>query len=206
LYNQDIITYVGKNTDGSKLVGLYRDGDSEPYIVKTVLSSDTNTLQVASSRYFNEDYIAIADGKNVDIFKGSYSTMLFSDLSSIKSIKTINTSSNILNLSFSPSGQYLLMQSGPNFTSYDLEYQNTVSSTVDSTGSASPLKWLNNSYFWSDNGSNLNIREFDGTNPRVINPVVIGQDAAITANGKFLYSLNKSAHGYQLQRVKMTLQ
>lgn len=206
LYNQNIITYISDGDSGARLVGLYRDGDEKPYIVKTIPSSNTGSLQVASSRYFNEDYIAIADGKNVDILSGNYSTLLFSDLASIKSVKTFDVVGDILNLTFSPSGQYLLAQAGADFTSYDLEYKNVVASTVDNTGSASPLRWLNSSYFWSDNGGNLNIREFDGTNPRVINPVTTGQDVAITKSGKFLYSLNKSSNGgYQLQRVKMTL-
>ncbi len=205
LYSQNIITYIGDGDNGGRLVGLYRDGDEKPYVVKTISSSNVNRLQVASSRYFSEDYIAIADGKNVDILSGNYSTLLFSDLSSIKSVKTFDVAGDVLNLSFSPSGQYLLAQSGADFTSYDLEYKNTVLSTVDTTGSASPLKWLNNSYFWSDNGSNLNIREFDGANPRLINSVVVGQDVALTKSGKFLYSLDKSTNGYQLQRVKMTL-
>lgn len=205
LYNQNIITYIGDGDAGTRLVGLYRDGDEKPYIAKIISAGDTNSLQIASSRYFNEDYIAIADGKNVDILRGNYSTLLFSDLASIKSVKTFDVASNILNLNFSPSGQYLLAQAGADFTNYDLEYKNLVLSTVDATGSASPLRWLNNSYFWSDNGGNLNIREFDGTNPRVINPVVVGQDVAITKSGEFLYSLNKSTNGYQLQRVKMVL-
>ncbi len=203
LYGQNIITYIGDGDNGNRLVGLYRDGDEKPYVVKTISSSDVSNLQVASSRYFSEDYIAIADGKTVDILSGNYSTLLFSDLSSIKSVKTFNVAGDVLNLSFSPSGQYLLAQSGADFTSYDLEYKNTIASTVDTTGSASHLRWLNNSYFWSDNSSNLNIREFDGANPRVINPVVVGQDVALTKSGKFLYSLNKSTNGYQLQRVKM---
>lgn len=206
LYNQNIITYIANGDNGDRLVGLYRDGDERPYVIKTISSVDTSSLQVASSRYFNEDYIAIADGKNVDILSGNYSTMLFSDLASIKSVKTFDVAGDILNLSFSPSGQYLLAQAGAAFTSYDLEYKNIVASTVDATGSASHLRWLNNSYFWSDNGSNLNIREFDGSNPRVINPVIVGQDAVLTNSGKFLYSLNKaSSGGYQLQRVNMTL-
>lgn len=205
LFDQNIITYVADgDTAGSRFVGLYRDGDEKPYVVKNVSSDSSVPVRVVSTHYFNQDYVAVSEGKNVDIYSGNYSNSILGATSSIKLIKSFVAADNVQTLTFSPSGQYLLAQSGAYFSSYDLEYQNLVSSTVDSTGSASPLRWLNNSYVWSDNGSNLNIREFDGANPRTINPVVIGQDAVMTHSGSYMYSISKNdAGGFQLQRVRL---
>lgn len=206
LYDQNIITYVGDGeTVGSRIVGLYRDGDVTPYIIRAVAATDTYAISVVSSRYFNEDYVAISDGKKIDILKGNYHNSIINNATNLKIIKSITANNDVEDLSFSPSGQYLLAQSGANFTSYDLEYKKTVLSTVSDDGFASSLKWLNNSYFWSDNNSSLNIREFDGCNPRSINSVVVGQSAVMTRNFKYIYSIGKKTTGYQLQRVNLIL-
>jgi len=205
LYDQNIITYIGEGEAGARVVGLYRDGDDSSYVIRTVPVEVKSVLQVVSTHYFNENYIAIAEGNRVDILNGDYQGAINSDASSLQVTKSFDIVGDIQHLKFSPSGQYILAQSGANFASYDIEYQNLVSSTVDDSGSASSLDWLNGGYFWSDNGGNLNIREFDGTNPRTINPVVAGQDAIITKNGRYMYSLGKTDAGYQLQRVRLVL-
>lgn len=205
LYDSNIITYIGKNTTGAKVAGLYRDGDDNPYIVRTVTDNKI-PIYIATTRYFNEDYIAISEGKKVDILGGSYQNAASNDSSNLKNVASFTVNDVIQSLSFSPIGQYLFIQSGANFTSYDLEYQTTTLSTVDDTGATSPLKWLNGSYLWSDNDSSLSIREFDGANVHPINSVLTGQDIALTRNGRYLYSIDKlETGGYQLQRVRMIL-
>ena len=97
------------------------------------------------------------------------------------------------------------MQSGANFSSYDLEYQKLASSTITNSTVVPPLKWLDENHLWTDAEGKLSILEFDGNNTHTINPVLIGQDATLTNNGRFLYSVNNSATGYQLQRVRMIL-
>ncbi|MEI7539828.1 MAG: PEGA domain-containing protein, partial [Candidatus Saccharibacteria bacterium] len=203
LYDSNIITYVGAGDTGKRVVGLYRDGDESPYILKTIDSDGSVPLHAVSTHYFNEDYIAIAEGKAVQVYKGNYRNAIVGDTSSIKLIKSFDASDVVQNLSFSPSGQYLLAQSGANFTSYDMEYQKVSSSTVDNTGTTLPPRWINTSYLWSDSSSNLSIREFDGANVHSINPVVTGQSATLTKNGRYLYSVGKTDAGYQLQRVSM---
>lgn len=205
LYGNNIITYIGVADVNGRAVGLYRDGDDAPYIIKTVTGDPSVPLQVVAGYYFKEDYVAIAEGKKVDILKGNYQNTIIADASGLQEYASFEAADNIVNLNFGPSGQYVLTQSGANFSCYDLEYNNLVSSTVDGVGSTSLLSWLNGSYVWSDNGGNLNIREFDGSNPRVINAVSIGQDAVVTGNGRYIYSMNKSDAGYQLQRVRIVL-
>jgi hypothetical protein len=185
------------------VVGLYRDGNSVPYVIKTIAAGNNSPLTAKSARYFNEDYVAIAEGQKVEVMNGSYRSSIIDNTPDLKLINSFETVANVQDLSFSPSGQYILAQSGANFSSYDIERQSLVTSTVDNTGSASSLKWLNNSYFWSDNKGNMNIREFDGSNPRSINDVVVGQDAIMVRNGEYIYSLGKNETGYQLQRVRM---
>lgn len=204
LYDSNIITYIGNDATGAKVAGLYREGDESPYVYR-VITDNTIPVYIATTRYFNEDYVVVTEGKKVDILGGSYQNATTSDAMRLKAVASFEVKETIRSLSFSPVGQYLFIQSGADFTSYDLEYKTLISSTVDNTGAISPLKWLDDSYLWSDNNGNLSIREFDGANVHSINSVLTGQDAALTHNGRYLYSINKSSAGYQLQRVRMVL-
>ncbi|MEI6054221.1 MAG: PEGA domain-containing protein [Candidatus Saccharibacteria bacterium] len=204
IYDNNLITYVGYNDAGARLVGVYHDGDGSPYVIKNITSDDSVSLRAISTHYFNEDYIAIAEGRKIEVFSGDYRTVS-NGASKLNLVKSIDADFDIQRLDFSPIGQYVLAQSGVNFISYDIEYQNLVTSTVDSDTGASPLRWLNKSYFWADSNGQLTIREFDGTNPRSINSVASGQSATITKNERYIYSINKIETGYQLQRVRLVL-
>jgi hypothetical protein len=208
IYNDsNIITYVGNGTAGTsqRVVGIYREGDSKSYVLRTVTSSADVPLYIATAHYFNEDYVVIAEGKKVDILSGSYPDTTSDSVTSLKVIASFMSKEDIHNLMFSPTGEYVFIQSGAYFASYDLEYQTFTSSTIEGTGDVPTIKWIDNNHVWSDYVGNLTIREFDGTNSHSINPVLAGQDATLTHNGRFLYSVNKSTAGYQLQRVRMIL-
>ena len=208
IYNDsNIITYVGSGASGTsqRVVGLYREGDDKSYILRVITSSADVPLHIATTHYFNEDYVVIAEGKKVDILSGSYPDTTSDSATSLKVIASFTSNDDIRNLIFSPTGEYVFVQSGAYFASYDLEYQTFTSSTIGGTGDMSTLKWVDNTHVWSDRGGTITIREFDGANVHTINSVIVGQDATLTHNGRFLYSINKSTAGYQLQRVRMIL-
>lgn len=206
-YGSDVITYIGNGVAGSnqQIVGLYRDGDDKPYALRTITNTDNSPVNVATVRYFNEDYVAISQGKKVDILSGSYPNTSSDKVTSLKALTTLIVGENIQNLSFSPTGEYVFMQSGASFSSYDLEYQSLANSTISGDGVVAPVKWLNDNYIWSDHNGSLTIREFDGANVHTINPVQVGQSVTLTGNGRYLYSVNKTSTGYQLQRVRIIL-
>jgi len=205
-YNSSILSYIGTGALGTnqQIVGLYRDGDDNPYIVQTIEKTDSLPINVSVARYFSQYYVAISNGKIVNIFSGSY-PISASDSSSFKALTSLTVDEVVENLSFSPTGQHVLVQSGAYFASYDLEYQSLSSSSVAGTDAVSPLRWLNDNYLWSDRGGSLRVFEFDGANVHTINSVVTGQTVALTSNGRYLYSFSKVDAVYQLQRVRMIL-
>lgn len=210
VYNDSkVITYVGTANDGDnkkRVVGTYRDGDELPSVIKTVDSNNESALAITTSRYFNENYVAVLDDHKIDIYSGSYPDAVGEKVNSMKVVASFDVEKDIDKLSFSPTGEYVFVQSGSYFASYDLEYQTFYSSTIDGNGAVGPLKWLDGNHVWSDRDGKLTIREFDGANYHAINSVVTGQDATLTSNGRYLYSIDKSqAGGYQLQRVRMIL-
>ncbi|MDK2899034.1 MAG: hypothetical protein PWQ10_221 [Patescibacteria group bacterium] len=199
-----IVTYISSGTGDNRMIGLYHDNDEATYILRTIANKDIS-LKVATAHYFNEDYVVISENKIVDILSGSYPSDSNKNVDSLTSIGSFESKHDIETLSFSPSGEYILVQSGSYFVSYDLEYQIITESEVDGTGDVSSFKWLDDSYIWSDRDNNLTIREFDGKNVHSINSVLSGQSVALAYNKHFLYSIGKLDVGYQLQRVKMIL-
>ncbi len=206
LYESNTIAYVGIVSGGSvsQSVGIYRDGDSSPHVMRAIANKD-EVLHIATARYFNEDYIVIAEGEKVDVLSGSYPSGANADTSSMKVVASFESESAIEKLSFSPTGEYVLLQSDADFSSYDLEYQTLSHATIGGSGLSFRLNWLDDNYLWSDRDGTLTIREFDGANLSTINSVAVGQDVLLTHNGRFLYSIDEIAAGYQLQRVRMIL-
>ncbi len=205
VYNSNIITYVGIDVSGTgnQTVGIYREGDSNQHILRTATSVDS-VLRIATAHYYNDNYIAISDGKKVDILNGNYPNTVADNLTSMKLFASFSTTEDISTLSFSPTGEYVLVQSGSYFASYDLEHKNFVSSSIDGAGEVSQLKWLDDCYLWSDRDGKLVIREFDGANAHNLGNVAVGQDVSLVSSGKYLYSIDKTSTGYQLQRIQMT--
>lgn len=210
IYQTNVITYVGTDpTDTSKtVVGLYREGDNAARILRSVTTASETPLHIVTSRYFNQDYVAISEGANVDIFMGSYPAPASEDSSSLAKFASFTFSAIVGTMTFSPNGDYLLVQSGSHFTSYDIEHMRIIDYTIktDKGVTVSPVKWLDDDHTWSDYSDSLIMREFDGENSATINQVVPGQGVTITQNDRYMYSFGKNADGFQLQRVRMVLQ
>lgn len=205
LFETNIITYIGtRPSDSSKrVVGLYVEGDNAPHVLRTVTSDTSVPLHITTSHYFNHDYVAISEGSKVDIISGSYPASGSDDNSSLADFATLSTSASVDLLSFSPKGDYLLVRSGADFASYDIEHQRVIDYTLPETNVA--VKWLDDDHTWSDYGSKLIMREFDGANASVLSDVVVGQSSGLTSNDRYIYSIGTSGSGFQLQRVRMVL-
>lgn len=207
LYDNTIITYEGKDaTDSTKhVVGVYREGDSAPHVLRSV-SVDV-PLKIATSRYFNQDYVAIAEGSRIDILRGSYPSSSSDDTTSLGIVSTVDFAPSTTHLSFSPKGDYVLAQTNASFVSYDVEHARVNRSIVgqDPSAKVSPLRWIDDDHVWSDAEGQLTLREFDGANNTVISPAAMGFGSVISDNDTYMYSIGKTEGGYQLQRVRLTL-
>jgi hypothetical protein len=206
VYNTNVVTYIGTGATGTnqRVVGEFRDGDASPSILRTTTSDPSVPLLVATTHYFNDDYVAIAEGDKVDILSGNYPSGP-KDTTSLKSFASYVLTSPAQSLGFSPSGDYAFTQSGNYFTSYSLEYNTYAQTTVAAPAQLETLHWLTDNDLWSDQAGTLTLREVDGANIHAINTLVEGQDATLTSNGRYLYSIGTTKTGFQLQRVRMIL-
>ena len=208
LFDTDTISYVGISpTDSTKRVaGVYQDGDNEPHVLRTVDSLDT-VLKIAVGNYFNDNYVAIAEGSKVTILKGSYQISGNDDMTDLKQFADMTLPSAVTQLSLSPKSDFVLAEAGTSFMTYEIEHKRSASGVLESAANATPtpLRWLDISHLWNVQNGSLVMRDFDNANIFSINTVAGDFDATISQNGRFFYSIGKSTEGFTLQRVKMIL-
>lgn len=208
IFDNTIVSYTGTDpTDATKRVaGVYRDGDESAHILRSTTSPDT-ALKIATSRYFGDDFVAIAEENIVTVLKGKYPSSSSQDASSLEKLKTLQLTGGITALSFSPNGAYVLAQSGEAFKSYEIEHDRIdIGALAVAEGvSASSLQWLDQAHVWNDDAGKLTMRDFNGINAFDIMTVEPSYDATLSQNGRFFYGIGKTDNGYQLQRIKMIL-
>jgi hypothetical protein len=207
MFEASVITYIGTDPANPthQVAGVYREGDALPHVLRTV-TDPTTPLTIAATQYYSADFVAISEGTKVTLLKGSYPASTDTDTSSLKQYAEFTVPASIDDTSFSETGNRLVVQSGRNFTSFEVEYKRqTNASVTTSENTAHTLRWLDDAYLWAVYDGHLSIREFDGTNVHVIMNMEPGFDATLSQNGKYLYGIAKSATGYQLQRVTMIL-
>lgn len=207
-FHEDLNTAVYHGTNGStedpkQVVGIYRSGDANPSIIQTIDNTNAK-IRVTAGTYISENYLVIAVDQKVTILSGSFPSGT-DDNNNLQEIASFDVNGEIDELLFSPSHKFVLVKSGLNFASYDLEYQTLYQPSLQCQNTQVQLKWLEDNYLWTDCDGHLIIREFDGNNITVINSLVTGQDVNLTSNGRWLYSIDKTDVGFQLQRVRMIL-
>lgn len=207
LFDNTVISYIGTDPADTthQVAGVYREGDESPHVLRTV-DDVTTPLTIAATQYHGNDFIAISEGLKVTILKGRYPSSTDTASASLKPYAEFTVSANVDTTKFSEDGDHLVVQSGLNFTSYEIEYKRQTNAVV-TTSESTPhtLRWLDDAYLWAVYDGHLSIREFDGTNVHVIMGMEPGFDATLSQNGKYLYGVAKNATGYQLQRVTMIL-
>ena len=209
LFDTNTISYVGLNpVDTTKRVaGVYRDGDDEPHVLRQAESLDL-PLKIAVGNYFNDNYVAIAEGTKVTILKGAYPTSSADDTTSLKRIAQMDLESSITQLSLSPKSDYILAEAGTSFKSFEIEHLRIASGSLDTSADAAstPLQWLDIAHTWNRQGGTLVMRDFDNSNIYSINAIAPNFDVTLSQNGRFFYSIGTSEDGFTLQRVKMILE
>ncbi|MFZ1301502.1 MAG: PEGA domain-containing protein [Candidatus Microsaccharimonas sp.] len=208
VFDTTIVSYVGLNpADTTKRVaGVYRDGDEVAHVLRQVAATDIS-LKIITGRYFNDDYVAIAEGKGVTILKGSYPTSSADDTSSLKKFATMTLTAPATQLTFSPKSDYVLAESGTEFVSYEIEHLRSASGSLDANegAAATALRWLDIAHVWNQQNGQLVMRDFDNSNVYAINAITGEFDATLSQNGRFFYSIGRSDENFTLQRVKMIL-
>jgi len=207
VYDSNILSYTGTDPDDRtvSVAGVYRDGDREPVIVYRSPNENAR-LFIDTSRYFNDRYIAVGDKSTVTVYKGDYPTNEAA-VEELERIETFLTPGAMTNLSFSPSGNHLVAQSGLEFIGYEVEYDRVhESSVLTEDSSVRTLQWLDGALLSSVQDGILTLREFDGANRNSIMPAVSGFDVTLSQNGRYIYAITQTDDTFRLERVTLILE
>lgn len=195
-----IMTYTAIQPSGETILGVYQDGNADTAVVRQLAVGQTGSI--AAARYYSDTYLAVTSANQTDILRGAFPHS-DDEVTKLKTVVSLQHQSPVTALSFSPLGQYVLMQSDTQFQSYDLEHDRRYATDVK----GGQLRWLNKATLYLSAENQLALREFDGANYHVINAVIDGTPATLSPNGRFLYSIGRAADGQlQLQRVRLILE
>ena len=206
MYSTKVLVYTGVSPEAAdtRVVGVYRDGDESSSILRSA-PLDT-PLSIATSEYYGNDYVAIAEGTKVTVLKGAYpSAQAQNSATSMKPYATFTTQQPVSSLTFSPSGEYVMAQDGAQVVTYEIEYKRVSHADRMAAQDVRPLQWIDAAHVWGDSQDALTLRDFDGSNIHTIMPTVAGFDATLSQNGRFMYAVGKNDKGLVLQRVRMIL-
>lgn len=205
VFDNTIVTYLGTNADGDQIAGLYRDGDANGTVLRT--SESGEPLAVATSRFYNDNYVAISEGLEVTVLTGRYPSAGDESLEGLRALRTFTAPAAVDQLSFSPDGDYVFVRAGLSFLTYENEYDRLNQSQVETSQTAArQLNWLDDHYLSASYDGHLSMRDFTGENVAVIMPIVPGFDATLSQNGRYIYGMNKTDETFRLERVTMILE
>lgn len=207
VFDDRVVSYRGIKQSASEtlnVVGIYRDGDESPVIIKESPTSENN-LAIALTTFHSDDFVAVLQGKVVSVYHGSFppSGAVVSD--NLKAYDSFMASS-ATSLNFSPKAEYLLVNGGENYKSYDIEYKTLNEFSLSGSKWQTNTYWLDPAHLYSNVGGAVTMRDFDGLNSFVIFNKVANLQVALTDSNKYIYGFRSTASGeMQLIRVKMII-
>jgi len=206
MLNSSTLSFEATKSDASgnyKLVGIFRDGDQTPHIIRQV-DAKVAVLKIALSQYANRDFVAILDSDQVTILKGSFPSSDSQTSDSMENYAVYPVSKGSFNIQFSPSGDYVISRSNNNVDTYGIEHKQNFSFKSE-VAESTRLDWLDDNYVYGNSGNELFIQEFDGTNLSKLNYALKEFPASLSPNQKYIYLTSKQDSGTSISRIQMIL-
>ncbi len=160
----------------------------------------TQPIFIDISSYFNDIYLAVGRGTNVEIFINPESS------TDRKKITSVTTAASLAWVKFANSGRFVTAGSGTQFVTRDLETRATYTVNLPGTSTTptNPLQWLDDYNVISTADNEVRMSEFDGANQHVLGSALSGIAVSLTNDGKLLYRVTKHPDGtYVLQTTQM---
>ncbi len=210
-YGTNVVYVTENSTTKERAIGVYRYGEKDGTIIKEV-PKDVK-LQVALSRYYDEDYVAYMLDSNLYVLRGkipSYNEN-GTDLSDLTYLSDDANYSVIPDkLTVSPGGEYLLAYKDSKIMVMDLDMGDTYEYDVVNKNFA----WLDASMLYTIKDQQILVWDFDGANLRNLSEsaktdqqtavkVLDKSPVTITANNRWMYYLTKGDKFTYLARERI---
>lgn len=192
------IVYLSKKMGGSKtsqVISIYDDGK----ITKLKTYDDAQTTLIGFFRNNDIDYLAVGRGEMVSVYPDPLKRQRQShDFN--KSVAYLSSPGGIDWMKVNPTGRFVLAGKGNKVVCYDVETTENYSFELARRGE--PV-WLDGYHLLDVKNGVLNMVEFDGQNAQHL---VSGRlPAFLSANEKYLLSLDSISGGAVLQRSQMVI-
>lgn len=202
IFNHSFITYVGVDPTNAekKVAGVYRSGDDESTVLREGVAKDSD-LAIATARYFNDTYIAIAESDRVVILRGDFPNPEDKDkVNGLEIANEFTVNFSVKELSFSGKGSYLAIRGDKAFTGYEIEFRRQVESAV----SLGEVRWFDDVNVWTVQNGTLVIQEYDGANRQELVPVAL-PIVSLSSDDRYLYTINKQGDSFRLEQTRLIL-
>lgn len=206
-----------KDKDGKVVreIGSYRDGEEGSVPILKV--DEGAAVQIALSRFYEEDYICYAINQKLTIVYGALPTYKKDaegeqevDLSELEELLNGYELPHLPKaLETSPDGEYLVAQDEAQFMVTDL----ATAEVVDYEAISPKLKWFDASMMYAVQDGEIIVWDFDGQNQRNLaksragnadTAKTLGEPVFVTANNRWIYYLTKDKDGVlQLTRERI---
>lgn len=205
-----------KDKDGATMreIGSYREGEEGGVKILNVDSSES--VFVALSRFYDEDYICYTIGQKLTVLYGSLpnykeKTDEDQDEESLSDLKELLADSELpymsKSLETSPDGEYLVARDGANFMVTDL----ATAEISNYEAVSANLRWFDASMMYGLRDGAIIVWDFDGQNQRDLSESrteaddlsLVDQPVFVTANNRWMYYLAKDKKNLQLVRERI---
>lgn len=212
-YGANVVFLTVADADkGERVIGSYRDDEKASTILVTVPTDET--VKIALSRYFDEDYIAYTVGKKLTIYYGTLPSYNENrEKSAIEELKKLVEDRELeetpVHFTTSRDGEYLVARAGQKFMVTDLD----MGDLWTYNAATSSLDWLDASMMYAVKNGEILVWDFDGTNLRNLAESaktakgeavkVADFPILLTANNRWLYYLVTGENTYTLTRERV---
>lgn len=196
----------------TRTLGVYRDDEKGGTALLTVPANES--VKIALSRYFDEDYIVYTVGKNLTAYYGTLPSYnenrekpALDDLKKLvdgRELEEVPTG-----FTASRDGEYVVARVGQKFMVTDLD----MGDLWTYEAATSELNWLDASMMYAVKDGEILVWDFDGTNLRNLaesaktakdEPVKVANfPVMLTANNRWLYYLVEGENTYTLTRERV---
>ncbi|MDO5481283.1 MAG: PEGA domain-containing protein [Candidatus Saccharibacteria bacterium] len=166
-------------------IGLYRLGETTPIPLKTNTESK---IKVAISKYLDQDFLTIAEGPLVTVYRGNLSTSDFS-LDKMDALESFTLNFSPTKLYRYNNGRIIVAQNDTSLSIFDSERKTFSSFQVNNP----KIFFLDNYLIATVENNSLTVRDFDGTNLRTLTSATPDFPAVISSNNDYLYKVDNSA-------------
>ena len=181
---------VYKNDKGE--IGIYREGEKVNLIIGNM---DEKNTQITVSEYLGNKYIGLAKDNEFYVYSGNnFPKKDLGDMNTVfhSTLEFVPEKAYIWS-----NGRFIILENGKNLAIFNAELNTISQFSLENEH----YNWLDGFLIGSVNDGNLVVRDFDGSNYRVLSPATDGYDSVITENNKWLYYV--SDDGKSLKRDQL---